>query len=354
MKRSFTVSVIALLLVCSMGTEAIVLASQDREEIQENLKDIRKKKDEAQKDINKVVEDIKKVKEEMNSIEKEMDETREKIEKVGKELEAAKQDVEKFKDVFKKRLRFMYQKGELGYMHTLFEAESFGQFLERFESIRIIVRQDHAAMDKYYQIQLKVEEKKKELVALQDKQKEQQKEATKVYEELTAAMEEHQGVIAELEEEEELKEAELRKLNLEMMKSGNFPYTGPLSRPSNGRVSSPYGYRNDPLGRGQRLHTGIDYAAPLNSPIYAAADGVVRKAQWAGGYGFVIVIDHGGGISTLYAHMYSHQARVRVGQVVERGQVIGGTGNAGNSTGPHLHFEVRKNGTPVNPVPYMR
>ena len=290
----------------------------------------------------------------MNKKEEELDKTREEIEKVEEELEVAKQDVKKFKDVFKKRLRFMYQKGELGYMNSLFEAESFGEFLERFESVRIIVRQDHAAMDQYYQVQLKVEKKRDELVALQEKQKKQRAEADKVFQELSATMEEHKDVIAELNQEESLKKSELRKLNLERMKSGNFPYTGPLSRPSDGRLTSPYGYRNDPLGRGHRLHTGIDYGGGYGAPIYAAADGIVRKAQWINGYGFVLVIDHGGGISTLYAHMYSHQARVRVGDVVQRRQVIGGNGSAGNSTAPHLHFEVRKNGQPVNPVPYMK
>ena len=163
-------------------------------------------------------------------------------------------------------------------------------------------------MDEYYQVQLKVEKKRDELIALQEKQKKQQAEADKVYQELRATMDKHKDVIAKLNQEESLKEDELRKLNLERMKSGNFPYTGPLSRPSDGTFRSPYGYRNDPLGRGYRLHTGFDYGGGYDAPIYAAADGIVRKAQWAGGYGFVIVIDHGGGISTLYAHMNSHQA----------------------------------------------
>lgn len=122
---------------------------------------------------------------------------------------------------------------------------------------------------------------------------------------------------------------------------------------ANMNITSHFGGRNDPLGRGYRNHTGVDFGASEGTPIYAAGDGVVTRAGAARGYGNLIVISHGNGLETWYAHMYSHQIGVHVGQRVKRGDHIAGVGSAGNSTGPHLHFEVRVNGQPVNPVPYL-
>ena len=100
-----------------------------------------------------------------------------------------------------------------------------------------------------------------------------------------------------------------------------------------------------------RLHAGLDTAAPTGTPIYACWGGRVAVAGWQGGYGNAVVIDHGGGQATLYAHQ--SVIAVSVGQAVNAGQLIGYVGSTGNSTGPHLHFEVRVNGTPVDPAPYF-
>lgn len=103
------------------------------------------------------------------------------------------------------------------------------------------------------------------------------------------------------------------------------------------------------------MHKGIDLAAPIGTPIYAAADGIVTRVAHQGdrGYGSFIVIDHGGGMSTLYAHMYPHQVQVQVGERVKKGQRIGSVGNNGRSTGPHLHFEIHINNKQVDPAKYL-
>lgn len=121
--------------------------------------------------------------------------------------------------------------------------------------------------------------------------------------------------------------------------------------PINARVSSEFGYRIHPIYRTRRLHAGIDLGAGSGTPIRAAADGTVLSAGWRGGYGNAVVISHGGGISTLYAHQSS--IAVSAGTRVPRGQVIGYVGSTGQSTGPHLHFEVRVNGSPTNPRAYL-
>jgi murein DD-endopeptidase MepM/ murein hydrolase activator NlpD len=110
--------------------------------------------------------------------------------------------------------------------------------------------------------------------------------------------------------------------------------------------------RTDPLGRGFRMHTGIDIGAPMGSTVTASAGGRIIYAGWEGGYGNTIIIDHGGATSTLYAHL--SQIFISQGQDVQRGQAIGAVGCTGNCTGPHLHFEIRLNGVPTDPTARLR
>ncbi len=116
----------------------------------------------------------------------------------------------------------------------------------------------------------------------------------------------------------------------------------------NATLSSPFGLRNDPLSGGAGFHPGIDFAASSGTAIHAAAGGVVVTAGDCGGYGYCVVIDHGNSLATLYGHQSG--LNVGVGQHVEAGEVIGYVGSTGLSTGPHLHFEVRLHGLPIDPV----
>jgi len=122
-------------------------------------------------------------------------------------------------------------------------------------------------------------------------------------------------------------------------------------RPAPGPIVSGFGSRENPIGGGTGVHTGVDIAAPMGTPIRACKAGRVVIAGWQGGYGNAVVLDHGGGMGTLYGHQSS--MAVSAGQTVASGQVIGYVGSTGNSTGPHLHFEVRLGGTPVDPMPYL-
>jgi len=127
-----------------------------------------------------------------------------------------------------------------------------------------------------------------------------------------------------------------------------IPYKGGLMMPVNARITSPFGMRYHPILHRYKLHTGVDFGVGIGTPIHAAGNGLVVHAGWWGAYGNAVIIDHGGGVTTLYGHMSA--VKCHTGEVVQRGRVIGLVGSTGWSTGPHCHFEVRRNGIPVNPL----
>jgi len=159
-------------------------------------------------------------------------------------------------------------------------------------------------------------------------------------------IQEIEGELASLQKEE----ASIKKLIAERAKAaGGAP--GTLIRPVPGAISSPFGPRMHPIYGYVRMHNGVDMNGAMGQPIVAAADGTIILAGVKGGYGNSIMIDHGGGMVTLYGHQ--SKLAVSVGQRVKAGQVIGYVGSTGVSTGPHLHFEVRIDGNPVDPVKYF-
>ena len=128
-------------------------------------------------------------------------------------------------------------------------------------------------------------------------------------------------------------------------------HTQPSLWPLNGVLRSSFGGRSDPFSGEGTFHTGIDLSAPKGTPVHVTADGVVVSASWAGAYGKLVVVDHGNGLQTYYAHL--SQALVMPGQAVVRGQVVALSGATGRATGPHVHYEVRLAGTPINPYKYL-
>jgi murein DD-endopeptidase MepM/ murein hydrolase activator NlpD len=141
----------------------------------------------------------------------------------------------------------------------------------------------------------------------------------------------------------------LDRMNLMRIAAGRVPYAMPVT--SGFRFTSGYGYRRDPKRGGNRLHRGIDLAAPRGTPIFATADGVVTSAKFESGYGNTVRIQHDFGFETVYAHQ--SKILVRPGQQVSRGARIGDMGSTGRSTGVHLHYEVHLRGQPVNPMTYL-
>lgn len=136
-----------------------------------------------------------------------------------------------------------------------------------------------------------------------------------------------------------------------MARSNDKLATTPSIWPTAGEVTSRFGWRNSPWGGGSELHQGIDIANSMGTPIVAVADGQVVRSEASGGYGNIVQIDHGNGIVTLYGHNSS--IIVNVGQSVRKGQIISYMGSTGRSTGPHVHYEVRINGTAIDPIRFM-
>ena len=139
-------------------------------------------------------------------------------------------------------------------------------------------------------------------------------------------------------------------INLYRMAAEQLPFSIPVR--SAFRYTSGFGYRRDPKGGGTRMHAGTDFAGGTGTPIHASADGVVIHSGWQSGYGRMVKIQHEFGYETRYAHLSS--LRVKKGQRVSRGDIIGGMGSSGRSTGTHLHYEVRRGGHPVNPMTFIK
>lgn len=329
----------------------------------EELQNIRRKKESildliAKKDqsVKKEVDKMKKIKQKIAAIEKD-------AAKVEVKLNQAEKEFKVYDIRFKKRIRKLYQQGEMGHMAILLSADSFSQFLFRFEVIRVIVKEDYNLLKQRRDARDKIKRELDKFDKLREQQNKEVAKSQKIYQKLLAEIQKSNQKLKKLEEIEELHEEEIIQINLAHLRSGTlrFPYRGPLRRPSNLRQTSSYGYRVHPIFGTRKFHAGIDFAGPIGAPIYAAGSGVVVESRPSQGYGWLITIYHGDKngkrIYTRYAHSYPHQVKVRVGQEVTAGQHIAGVGNNGNSTGPHLHFEVRVgNGSlppPDNPVKYF-
>jgi murein DD-endopeptidase MepM/ murein hydrolase activator NlpD len=249
-------------------------------------------------------------------------------------------------------------------LEVLLAAADFKDFLTRYDLLNSIVEQDMELIASINREKKdlnnkksELEVKRKELLSIQasqeSKKEELDSEKEKKTEILNSVREEKSSYLKALEELEKTSQ-QLEQLIRNAQPGGNATTgTGTYTWPTPGyrAITSPYGMRYHPILKDRRMHTGVDIGAPMGATIVAADSGTVIHAGTMGGYGQTLVIDHSNGISTLYAH----QSRFLVGNgaSVEKGQAIGKVGSTGWSTGPHLHFEVRINGSYTDPMPYI-
>ncbi len=286
------------------------------------------------------------------------------IEKKTEEVAEYERKLKEKQELLNKRLRVMYKAGTVGYLEVLFGADSMQELLSRADVLQKIVMSDQnmiSDLEEHKRItEIKKNEldyEKKQLVYLLDQRIEKKEKQRELLDDLYAyALEAKQDREA-LEEQYAMRMAEQAEIErvLEQLEMSKMAYVGgsmvwPV--PSSFVVSSPYGYRPELVALGApAFHQGVDIPGDYDASVLAAQSGIVMTATYGESYGRMIVVDHGGGIATLYAHLNS--IYVEVGQEVTVGEVIGGVGNTGFSFGPHLHFEVRINGDHTDPMEYI-
>lgn len=286
------------------------------------------------------------------------------------ELADAQQKEEIQYDLFCKRVRAMEEEGTVSYWSVLFKADSFTDLLDRLDAVNEVMDADQVVIDRLKALQEEISQKEAELqeskagaeaaradlVSKKSALEKQRAEANQLIAQLAANESETEAEIDGMEEEEERIQREIqelsRKLAAQQAAAGqsNRSNPGGYIWPVDSRyITSTMGGRASPGGIGSTNHKGTDIGrVGYTSPIYAAKAGTVIVSQRSRSYGNYVVISHGSGNTTLYGHMSSR--KVEVGQYVNQGDVIGITGSTGNSTGPHLHFEITENGVRVNPL----
>lgn len=297
------------------------------------------------------------------------------LQRVAARLEETRLRLELREQTFDDRVAAAYKYGRVSYAEALMGSKDISDFMNTayyirsvMDADRNVIREVTAATRSLADDRAEADRLREQVVADERVAKEQRAEVErltashrKVTEMVAVERERRQELQAKLIVEEAATEEEIAELEAEsealekklresQWKAG-APGQGSWVWPTSGQITSGYGYRVHPIYGTRRMHTGLDISGSYGQAIVAANDGLVIAAYCsAGGYGCRVVIDHGGGIGSLYAHQSSFA--VRQGQVVGAGEVIGYVGSTGASTGPHLHFEIRRNGSPTDPRAY--
>ena len=381
--------VIAAILVISMlvsmfasGITFAAAAEDDADSLQDKLSSLEEEKAAVQETIAELTKQADDVQATRAALQKEIDLTKQEIETVEAyierlqqqidvkttELEAAEDALEEKEEQFAQTVRTTYEQGEISYLEVLLNSSSFSDLLMRMEIVSAIMEDNQKTVDEYTAAKEDIEQKRDDLQQTQDEQKDYQENLNYKVEDLAASEAEQAALQESIEAYKAESEAEYDRISSEMQDVSN--QIAELSRQAaaNGSVpmgdgtliwptpsctvtNSAYGYRVHPIYGTVKFHAGEDIPAGYGAEILAAASGTVVTAGWVSGYGNYTVIDHGGGLMTAYGHQSSFA--VSVGDVVTQGQVIGYVGSTGNSTGPHLHFEVYVNGATADPKSYF-
>lgn len=352
--------------------------NQKKTDAQNTLNDIKNEKATTTNDISKINDNISELSDKIDDLQNEIDDLNDKISENEKEIEEKEKEVEKKQELLKKRLVSMYKTGGTSYINVLLGSSSTIDMIVTYDAVDDIAKADTNLIDSIKSEKTNLEGKKQELENNKTEVDSKKKILDTEQSSLSAKKVEKQEKVAQLSESEQKTQKEIDTYNEQIREVNNQLaaiakaatkksssksksssakiYTGGKFTwpcPSYTRISNYFGYRSaaETHGIGSTNHKGIDMAAPYGSNIIAAGSGEVILASYKGGYGNCVMIDHGGGIVTLYGHASS--ICCSVGQSVKTGDVIAKVGSTGNSTGNHLHFSVLVNGTYVNPASYL-
>ena len=355
--------------------------------IQQQLTNEANKKSEAEKTIGTVYEQLHAIQIELDTATAELKQVQadrirldQDITKTEAELKAAQERLQSREKVFYKRVRDIYINGRLSYLDVVVGSKDFSDFANRMEMLKRILQADMELINTIKTEREEIASKKAKLEADRAKVLELEKVAQEKQTIINQKKAERQAVLERAMNDRDTAD---RAYNELMASSASITAmlqqraaeraaaaaaasqggggggatttwvqgTGQLAAPVNAPITSDFGWRIHPIYGTSRLHAGTDFGVDEGTPVHAADGGVVVEAGWISGYGYTVIIDHGNGISTLYAH--NSDVAVSPGQTVSKGQVVSYSGNTGGSTGPHLHFEVRINGEPTDPMGYL-
>lgn len=339
----------ALLVVCFMPVNSAYGASSDKNK----LKSVQKQKNNVRSDIQKLDKQRRKEEKKINKLKAKISDKQDDIKKSQKDLDQTKKKIEKRQDGLEKRVRAMYKNGSVGYIDIILNSKNISELVTNVEMVQKIYKNDQSFLTVLKHDRSEIEAKQAKLKAEQERlsvEKEKMAENQREIDVVTAKLKDKYKILSK--QEESLRASIIaaqkaakrraaaaakrgRRSNYSVAASRNYS-GGSFHWPTvGGVISSQYLEQ-----RSYERHPGIDIAVPTGTPIYAAAGGVVVTAGTYGGYGYAVVISHGGNLTTVYGH--NSGLLVHVGQRVGRGQQIARAGSTGWSTGPHCHFEVRK------------
>ena len=375
---------LALLVSLSAVVPALAVTQADIDALKNDAQSLTAQRKELEKKLDALADDKSKVLQKKNLLDQQIANTASQIKNVEaqiadyeqlivqseEELADAQAREEAQYELFCRRVRAMEEQGTVSYWSVLFKANSFTDLLSRLDIINEIMDSDQRIIDQLEALQEEVSQRKAGLeenkaqsesakAELESKKSElgkQRADAIALVNQINDNENEYEATLDELDKEEERIQARIvalsKQLAAQQAAQGKPSKTDPGGYiwPVDSRyITSTMGGRNSPGGIGSTNHKGTDIGrVGYTSSIYAAKAGTVIVSQYSSSYGNYVVISHGSGNTTLYAHMSSR--KVEVGQYVEQGAVIGITGSTGHSTGPHLHFEVTENGVRVNPL----
>ena len=358
-------------------TPTVALSEQDKlQQVQQQLEEKKQKlleaKQKEQESLNKLVvitHQLKQTQQELSAAKTRIVVNESKLKQLSTDIKQTETELSEKAKTLHSKVREIYKGSNVNYLELVLSSKSMGDFLSRSFYFGRVLEQDSNLITQINtewkgQLQKKVVLKnvtqtiRQSAQEIQDKQESIStlaEEEKKVYDSLKQRREEYEKQVAELEESSKQLEKLITQKIAERAKSGiAAPVgTGRFNWPLGGRITSVFGYRKSPFARGRAsFHTGVDIAAPYGTQVQASDGGEVIFTGWWDGYGKAVVLDHGKGFSTVYGHL--SRIFVQVGQKIAQGQVIAAEGSTGYSTGPHCHFEIRINGKPVDPMPYLR
>ena len=353
---------LSLLMILTMVTVTVGFSYVYADEIsdkKDELNQVKDEKEDAETELGRITKDIEAKQKEIDELNDEISSTQEEITKTEDDLEAKKLEVEERQEGIDSRIRAMYKNGTVGFLDIIFSSNSVSDFLSNVEMIEHIYSYDKEILNQLEADYEEIEGIKADLEISKGKLDREMAVAESKKEELQESKKSLEDQIDQLNEDAKGLNSEISKLQAEAQKKIDEAINGGASDPSSQGmiwptttrwITSYYGYRIHPVLGYSKFHSGIDIGVGTGNPVYSVKSGVVILSQYYYGYGNAVIVDHGNGLSTLYAHL--NTLKVSKGQWVNQGQVIATSGNTGISTGPHLHFEVRVNGSTVDPLSY--